>query len=89
MLEEAPKGNGLYIYKELTKLCLVTGPLASLSRECSRQTVEHKLISLKKKELTKLYLVTGPLASISRECSRLMVELKLISFKKKRISLIS
>ena len=52
LLEEAPKGNGLYIYtkkKELTKLYLETGPLASLSRECSRQTVELKLISLKKK----------------------------------------
>ena len=36
--------------KELTKLCLVTGPLASISRECSRQTVELKLISLKKKK---------------------------------------
>ena len=54
LLEEAPKGNGLYIYfnkkKELTKLYLVTGPLASLSRECSRQTVELKLISFKKKK---------------------------------------
>ena len=38
----------IYIYtrkKELTMLYLVTGPLASLSRECSRQTVELKLIS--------------------------------------------